>query len=107
MADKTGIASPLGIAGVVMIALGIILTLIGLIFLVVNQNGVKAWYMWFLVIVGILVGIVGSVCLAFALLPEQAELDKANAEAKVLAALAKTPSKTSPKRKSITFIDQQ
>jgi len=64
----SGLSSPVGISGVVFIAMGIILCLVGVILLVVNQNGAKAWYMWTLAILGIILGIVGAIMLAFALL---------------------------------------
>lgn len=63
-----GLSSPLGISGVVFIAVGIILTLVGLILLIINENASKAWYMWFLAITGIILGIIGSIMLAVALL---------------------------------------
>lgn len=40
---------------------------IGIILLIVNQNNSKPWYIWFLIIGGIIVGIIGGILLAFAL----------------------------------------
>lgn len=63
-----GVSSPLGIAGIIFIVIGIIMAVIGIILLIANQNKPKAWYIWFLMIVGILLGIAGGIMLAVALM---------------------------------------
>ena len=62
-----GISSPLGIAGVLLIIIGIIMAVVGVIFLIANQNREKPWYIWILLIGGIVLGIIGGIMLAIAL----------------------------------------
>jgi H+/Cl- antiporter ClcA len=63
----SGLSSPLGIAGIIAIIIGIIAALIGIILLIVNQNSEKPWYIWLLLIGGVIIGIIGGVMLAIAL----------------------------------------
>jgi uncharacterized membrane protein len=64
---SSGLSSPLGIAGVILVVVGIILTAIGLIILLVNANKTKPWYLWFTLIAGIVLGIIGGIMLAIEL----------------------------------------
>lgn len=60
--------SGLAIAGIVLIIIGIIMAIIGIIILVVNNNATSVpWYVWGLIIGGILIGIIGGIMLAVAL----------------------------------------
>lgn len=60
--------SGLAIAGIVLIVIGIIMAIIGIIILVVNNTATSApWYVWTLIIGGILIGIIGGIMLAVAL----------------------------------------
>lgn len=63
----SGLSSPLGIAGIILVIIGIIIAVIGIILLIANQNLPKAWYIWFLLIGGIVLGIIGGILLAIAL----------------------------------------
>lgn len=63
----SGLSSPLGIGGVILIIIGIIMAVIGVILLIANQNKPKAWYIWLLLIGGIVLGIIGGIMLAVAL----------------------------------------
>lgn len=63
----TGLSSPLGIIGIILIIIGIIMTIIGVILLITNQNNQKPWYIWLLLIGGIVIGIMGGIFLAIAL----------------------------------------
>lgn len=63
----SGLSTPLGIAGVIFIIVGIIMALVGIILLIVNQNGNKPWYIWFLLVGGVIIGIAGGIMLAVAL----------------------------------------
>lgn len=63
----TGLSSPLGFAGVLMIIIGIILAVAGIIALVAMANQTKPWWVWFLLIGGIVIGIIGGILLAIAL----------------------------------------
>lgn len=60
------LSSPLGISGIVLIAVGIIMVIIGIILLVINQNNNKSWYMWLIFISGAIFTIIGSILLAIA-----------------------------------------
>lgn len=63
----SGISSPLGITGVLLIIIGIIMAVVGVILLIANQNKPKAWYIWLLLIGGVVLGIAGGIMLAIAL----------------------------------------
>lgn len=63
----SGLSTPLGIAAIILIIVGIIMAVIGVILLIANQNKPKAWYIWLLLIGGIVLGIVGGIMLAVAL----------------------------------------
>lgn len=64
----SGLSSPLGIAGIILIIVGIIMAVVGIILLISNQNKPKGWYIWFLMVTGIVLGIIGGVMLAIALM---------------------------------------
>ena len=59
--------SGLAIAGIILIVIGIIMAIIGIILLIVENTTTTSWYVWFLVLGGILLGIIGGVILAIAL----------------------------------------
>lgn len=61
------VSSPLGLAGILFIIIGVIMAIIGVILLVVNQNNPSLWYIWLLLIGGIVFGVAGGVMLAIAL----------------------------------------
>jgi len=63
----SGLSSPLGIAGIIFIIIGIIMAVVGIILLIANQNKSKSWYIWFLLIAGIVLGIAGGIMVAVAL----------------------------------------
>ena len=63
----SGLTSPLGIAAVILIVIGIIMAIIGIVLLLANQNKEKPWYIWFLLVGGIVLGIAGGIMLAIAL----------------------------------------
>ena len=58
------ISSPIGITGIGLIVVGLVMTIVGLIILIVNQNHPKEWYIWFLLITGAILGIIGGIILA-------------------------------------------
>lgn len=62
-----GVASPLGIASIILIIVGIVMVVIGIILLLAHQNKEKPWYIWFLLVAGVILGIAGGVMLAIAL----------------------------------------
>lgn len=64
----SGLSSPLGIAGVILIIIGIVMAVIGIILLIVNQNKPKGWYIWFLLIAGLVLGIGGGIMVAIAMM---------------------------------------
>lgn len=60
--------SGLAIAGIVLIIIGIIMALIGIIVLVLNGTATNVqWWVWALIVGGILIGIIGGIMLAVAL----------------------------------------
>lgn len=61
------ITSSLGIAGILLTLIGVVMTIIGIILIIVNQNRDKPWYIWFLLIIGIIVGITGAIMMAVAI----------------------------------------
>lgn len=61
------LATPLGIGGIIFIAMGLAIALAGIILLIANQNKPKEWYIWFLISMGTVMAIVGGVMLAIAL----------------------------------------
>lgn len=67
---ETGIISPLGILGIILLVVGIIMTIIGIILLIANQNKPKYWFIWFSLIVGIILGIIGSIVIVIVLMQE-------------------------------------
>ncbi len=64
---SSGLSSPLGVAGVISVVIGIIMAVVGIILLLVDQNYPKPWYTWFLLIVGVVLGIAGGIMMAIAL----------------------------------------
>lgn len=62
-----GLSSPLGIAGLILIIIGIIMAIVGIILLLANQNKPKPWYVWVLLIGGVVLGIAGGIMVAIAL----------------------------------------
>lgn len=61
------VGTPLGIGGLVFIGMGVALVIAGVILLIANQNKPKEWYIWFLISLGTVLGILGGVMLAVAL----------------------------------------
>jgi hypothetical protein len=61
------LSSPLAVGGIISILLGLILVIAGLITLVSNQSHPGAWYIWFLLIFGLVAGVAGGVMLAISL----------------------------------------
>lgn len=68
MASK--ISTPLGMAAILLIILGVIMLVIGIVLLVINQNVEKAWYIWLILTLGAVFAIAGGIMLAFALQPK-------------------------------------
>jgi uncharacterized membrane protein HdeD (DUF308 family) len=68
MASK--ISTPLGMAAILLIILGVIMLIVGIILLVINQNVEKAWYIWLILSLGAVFAVAGGIMLAFALQPE-------------------------------------
>ena len=59
----SGLSSALGIAGVLFIIIGIIMAIVGIIFLIANQNNTTQFYVWILLIGGVVLAIIGGICL--------------------------------------------
>lgn len=63
----SGASSPLGIAGIIFIIIGIIMAVIGIVLLIVYSTTTIQWFVWVLLVGGILLGIIGGIMLAAAL----------------------------------------
>lgn len=63
----SGLSTPLGITGIILVIVGIIMAVVGIVLLIVNQNLAKPWYIWFLLVGGVFIGIIGGILLAIAL----------------------------------------
>lgn len=63
----SGWGSPLGITGIVMIILGIILAIIGIVLLINYQNQSIPWWVWLMLVGGVIIAIIGGIMLAIAL----------------------------------------
>lgn len=63
----SGLTSGLGIAGIIFIIIGIIMAVIGIVLLIARQSTSTEWYIWALLIGGIVLGIIGGIMLAIAL----------------------------------------
>lgn len=63
----SGITSPLGIFALVLLIIGIIMAIIGIIFIIARQNQTKDWWIWTLLIGGLVMAIFGGILLAVAM----------------------------------------
>jgi len=64
----SGLTSGLGIAGIIFIIIGIIMAVIGIVLLISRSTTTTTeWYIWLLIIGGIVIGIIGGIMLAVAL----------------------------------------
>ena len=58
------LASPIGMTAILLIIIGLVMAVVGIILLIANQNSPKPWYIWFLLISGAVLGIIGGIILA-------------------------------------------
>ena len=58
------LGSPIGMAAMLLITIGVVMAIVGIILLIANQNHPKPWYIWFLLITGAVLGIIGGIILA-------------------------------------------
>jgi len=61
------LTSPLGITAIILIIVGIIMAIVGVIFVISYQNTTKPWWVWGLLIGGIVLGLIGVIILGIAL----------------------------------------
>lgn len=61
------LGTPLGISGLIMIIIGIIMIIISIILLVIYHNVAKPWYIWVVMALGVILSIIGGILLAVAL----------------------------------------
>lgn len=59
--------TPIGIIGIIFIILGVIMSIIAITILILSRINSKPWYVWILLILGVLLGITGSIFLAIGL----------------------------------------
>ena len=58
------LSSPIGMTAILLIIIGLVMAIVGIILLIANQNSPKPWYIWFLLISGAVLGIIGGFILA-------------------------------------------
>ncbi len=63
----SGLSSPLGFTGIFFIIIGILMAIGGIVGLIIQANEAKAWWVWMLLIGGIVIGIIGGILLAIAM----------------------------------------
>lgn len=63
----SGVTSPLGIFAIVILIIGIMMAIIGIIFVISRQNQTKDWWIWTLLIGGLVMAIFGGILLAVAM----------------------------------------
>lgn len=63
----SGLSSPWGILGIILLAVGIIMAIVGTVFAITMQNQSRPWWIWTLLIVGVILIIVGGIFIAVAL----------------------------------------
>jgi len=61
------LTSPLGITGIILLVIGILMLIIGVVFLIIESSTSKGWYVWTLLIGGIIFLLIGGILLAVAL----------------------------------------
>ena len=61
------LSSPISILGLIMAGIGVMVAIVGIILLLVYKGKEKPWYIWFLICLGTVIGIVGGVMLAIGL----------------------------------------
>jgi len=68
---SSGLSTPFGITSIIFVVVGIIMAIIGIILLIANQTNSKPWYIWFLLVGGVFIGIIGGIMIAIALREKQ------------------------------------
>jgi hypothetical protein len=63
----SGIGSPLGIFAVILLIIGIIMAIIGIISLIARAHQPQSWWMWTMLIAGIVLAIFGGILIAVAM----------------------------------------
>lgn len=76
------ISSPLAVGGIIFIILGTIMLIAGIITLIANKSNPSLWYIWFLIIMGLVMGIAGGVMLAIALATNNKQISYTDYELK-------------------------
>lgn len=62
---ESKLGSPIGFGSISLIVIGVVMIIIGMIFLIIYQNQDKPWWVWTLLIVGIAFGLLGAIILVF------------------------------------------
>jgi hypothetical protein len=63
----SSLTSPLGITGIILLIIGLLMLIIGVVFLIIESSTSKGWYVWTLLIGGIIFLLIGGILLAVAL----------------------------------------
>lgn len=71
----SGITSPLGIFAIVLLIIGIIMAIVGIIFVIARQNQTKDWWIWTLLIGGLVLAIFGGILLAVAMASNESKVE--------------------------------
>jgi len=69
----SGLSTPVGTVGTILLISGVVFAIVGTIFLILYQNEEKPWWVWFLVVTGIILSIIGGVMMAVSLAHSQCE----------------------------------
>lgn len=64
-APESKLGSPIGFGCISLIVIGVVMIIIGMIFLIIYQNQDKPWWVWIVLIVGIAFGLIGALILVF------------------------------------------
>jgi len=87
----SALTSPLGIFALVLLIIGVIMTIIGIIFIIARQNQTKEWWIWTLLIGGLVLAIFGGILMAVALATREQEQAATPPAIAVTPAVAPTP----------------
>jgi hypothetical protein len=62
---ESKLGSPIGFGSISLIVIGVVMIVIGIIFMIIYQNQDKPWWVWAILIIGIAFGLLGAVILVF------------------------------------------
>ena len=63
----SGIGSPVGIIGIILLIIGVIMIIVGVILLIIDSQNMSVWYVWVLLGAGLIISVVGAIMVGYAL----------------------------------------